>query len=190
MERPGHDPHAGMLNPENKDGWGAQNWKWFLPAGCLGALLILTVLGALSTAVVMNIVNSSEAGRKARTHAVQSRAYEAGHQQGNQATMGSHWVVIRPISTRTGSGSGVVIGKPTRHTYWNGATTVRIDQAVLFVNNVDYGELSEGEPILVDHGEVFVSGQRRSGTALPAEKLEPMYRTPEDVSTWTHEATE
>jgi len=48
-----------MWQVEQKEWWD-RNWKWFLPIGCLGALIVLTAFVATILAVVFGIFKYSD----------------------------------------------------------------------------------------------------------------------------------
>lgn len=60
-----------MNQPKEKKWWN-RNWKWIVPVGCLGALILIVGLGAMIVYLVFGFVKSSEtykqAVAKARTN--------------------------------------------------------------------------------------------------------------------------
>ena len=57
--------------PAKPTTWWQRNWKWFVPVGCLGVLVIFTGLAALIVTFVFGMVKSSDVyqGALARTKA-------------------------------------------------------------------------------------------------------------------------
>ena len=51
-----------------------------------------------------------------------------------------------------------------RHTLTAGETVVSIKNKKLTVNDRAYGQLSEGDTVVVDHGKVIISGEEREAT--------------------------
>ena len=63
MQKP--PPLPGTVPPAKKTGWWQKNWKWFVPVGCLGLLVLFTGFIALIVSVVFGILKSSEVYRVA-----------------------------------------------------------------------------------------------------------------------------
>lgn len=49
--------------------WWQRNWKWFLPVGCLGLLLVFLAFGAAVTLLVFRAIQSTEPAQYARIRA-------------------------------------------------------------------------------------------------------------------------
>ena len=79
-----------------------------------------------------------------------------GVNQKSETDMGSHHVVVKPGSTFTTSASSSGDGDET-YEYSCGEVSITIRNEELLVNNVKYGKLNAGDPILVDNGKVFVA---------------------------------
>jgi hypothetical protein len=58
MQKP--PPLPGTIPPAKQPGWWQRNWKWFVPVGCLGLLVLFTGFIALVVSVVFGILKSSE----------------------------------------------------------------------------------------------------------------------------------
>lgn len=58
----------GNTQPQRTHWWG-RNWKWFVPTGCLGLLLLLAAFIAFIIAIVFGAMKSSDAYRTALTRA-------------------------------------------------------------------------------------------------------------------------
>ena len=80
----------------------------------------------------------------------------------SETDMGSHHVVVKPGNSLTSSTSAT-FGDDATYTFECGAVSVRIENEALFVNDMSYGMLDEGQSIEIDHGKVFVAGQERTG---------------------------
>jgi hypothetical protein len=83
----------------------------------------------------------------------------------NETDMGSHHVVIKPGSTFTSSSTSSG-GDTEIYQYSCGDVSVTIRNDELIVNNVKYGTLSAGDPVLIDNGKVFVANQERQGIPI------------------------
>lgn len=88
----------------------------------------------------------------------------------NQTDLGSHHVVVKPGSTFTTSSSSTG-GESAIYQYTCGDTSIEIRNEELIVNNARYGQLPPGADVLVDHGEVFVAGEKRAGTPVSPERI-------------------
>jgi len=84
-----------------------------------------------------------------------------------KTTIGSHHVTVTP---RGHSTMMQVSRDASSYSYVAGNTEVRIAEEHLFVDNTGYGLLKKGEPIVVDHGVVYVSGSERLGKPLPLDQ--------------------
>ncbi len=101
----------------------------------------------------------------------------------NETDMGSHHVVVKPGSTFTSSSSSSG-GDTETYQYSCGDVSVEIKNEELIVNNTRYGELTSGADILIDHGVVFVGGEKREGTPMTAEEVmdaAPVKETTKDL---------
>ena len=58
MQKP--PPLPGTPAPAKQPSWWQRNWKWFVPVGCLGLLVLFTGFIALIVSVVFGILKSSE----------------------------------------------------------------------------------------------------------------------------------
>ena len=58
MQKP--PPLPGTTPPARQTSWWQRNWKWFVPVGCLGLLVLFTGFIALIVSVVFGILKSSE----------------------------------------------------------------------------------------------------------------------------------
>ena len=58
MQKP--PPLPGTTPPAKQTSWWQRNWKWFVPVGCLGLLVLFTGFIALIVSVVFGILKSSE----------------------------------------------------------------------------------------------------------------------------------
>ena len=58
MQKP--PPLPGTAPPKKQTNWWQRNWKWFVPVGCLGLLVIFTGFVALIVTFVFGIMKSSE----------------------------------------------------------------------------------------------------------------------------------
>ena len=58
MQKP--PPLPGTAPPAGEPGWWQRNWKWFVPVGCLGLLVLFTGFMALIVSVIFGILKSSE----------------------------------------------------------------------------------------------------------------------------------
>ena len=58
MQKP--PPLPGTTPPAKQTNWWQRNWKWFVPVGCLGLLVLFTGFIALIVSVVFGILKSSE----------------------------------------------------------------------------------------------------------------------------------
>lgn len=85
--------------------------------------------------------------------------------------MGTHEVTIKPFNSSSSmmSSSG---SESNIYELSAGNTEIRIENEHLYVNGTPYGTLKPGEPILVDHGKVFVDGTSREPVTPPL--LEPI----------------
>jgi hypothetical protein len=83
----------------------------------------------------------------------------------SETKMGSHQVEVKPGSTMTSSSSSTG-GEENTYQYSCGDVSVTIQNENLIVNNMKYGLLKAGEPVLIDNGKVFVAGQKREGTPM------------------------
>ncbi|WP_417386800.1 hypothetical protein [Gimesia sp.] len=92
--------------------------------------------------------------------------------------LGSHHVVVKPGNALTTSSSST-FGDSATHTFECGDVKVKIDNEALFVNDLSYGMLEEGQSIEIDHGKVFVAGQERTGK--PVEELDEGEPVEQDV---------
>ena len=55
------------MSEQQQRGWWSRNWKWFVPVGCLG-LLVMAVAGvALLVALVFGIIKSSDVYKESLT---------------------------------------------------------------------------------------------------------------------------
>lgn len=50
---------SAMDQPQEKNWWG-RNWKWFVPVGCLGSLILLAGLILLIVTIVFGVIKSSD----------------------------------------------------------------------------------------------------------------------------------
>lgn len=101
----------------------------------------------------------------------------------DETDMGSHHVVVKPGSTFTRSSSSSGGGTDT-YQYSCGDVSIEIKNEELIVNNVRYGELTSGVDILIDHGVVFVGGEKREGTPMTAQEVmdaAPVKETTKDL---------
>lgn len=89
----------------------------------------------------------------------------------NQTKMGSHQVVVKPGSTVTSSSSSTG-GDEATYQYSCGDVSVTIQNEKLIVNNINYGRLNTGEPVLIDNGKVSVAGQERQGTPMSDQEIQ------------------
>ena len=55
---------SGNTQPQRTNWWG-RNWKWFVPTGCLGMLLLALTFVALIMAIVFGAMKSSDAYKTA-----------------------------------------------------------------------------------------------------------------------------
>lgn len=89
-------------------------------------------------------------------------SFEAKVNEKNETELGSHHVTVKPgsafISRSSFSGGGTEI-----HQFTCGDVSVEIRNNELIVNSVRYGELAPGVAVTVDHGAVFVGGEKREG---------------------------
>lgn len=100
-----------------------------------------------------------------------------------ETDMGSHHVVVKPGSTFTSSSSSSG-GDSETYQYTCGDVSVEIKNEELIVNNTRYGELTPEADILVDHGIVFVDGEKREGTLMTSEEImdaAPVKETTKDL---------
>lgn len=100
-----------------------------------------------------------------------------------ETDMGSHHVVIKPGSTFTSSSSSSGGGTNT-YQYTCGDVSAEISNDELIVNNVRYGRLDSGVDVLIDHGTVLVSSEKREGTPMtPQEMMDaaPVKETTQDL---------
>ena len=88
----------------------------------------------------------------------------------NETDLGSHHVVVKPGSTFTSSSSSSG-GDSETYQYKCGEVSIEIRNEELIVNNIRYGQLASGAGILVDHGTVFVGGDKREGTAMTPKEM-------------------
>ena len=58
MQKP--PPLRGAVPPQKQTTWWHRNWKWFVPVGCLGLLVIITGFAALIVTFVFGIMKSSD----------------------------------------------------------------------------------------------------------------------------------
>lgn len=101
----------------------------------------------------------------------------------NETDMGSHHVVVKPGSTFTSSSSSSG-GDTETYQYSCGEVSIEIKNEELIVNNTRYGELTPGVDILVDHGVVFVGGEKREGTPMTSDEImdaAPVKETTKDL---------
>lgn len=101
----------------------------------------------------------------------------------SETNMGSHHVVVKPGSTFTSNSSSSGGGNES-YQYTSGDVSVEIRNEKLIVNNVRYGELKPGETVLVDHGAVLVTGQKREGTPMTPQEImdaAPVKETAKDL---------
>ena len=85
--------------------------------------------------------------------------------QGMQTMMGTHAVTVMPGSSVVSSSNITSNGKTT-YEYTCGATTVRIADDKLVVNNMSYGKLTPTARIDIDSGVVSVNGRVVRGRPL------------------------
>jgi hypothetical protein len=61
-----------MMNQPQAGNWWNRNWKWFVPVGCLGVIVMLIGFGALIVYLIFGFVKSAETYKqavlKAKTH--------------------------------------------------------------------------------------------------------------------------
>ncbi len=88
----------------------------------------------------------------------------------DETDLGSHHVVVKPGSTFTSSSSSTG-GDSETSRYKCGEISIEIRNEELIVNNVRYGQLASGAGILVDHGTVFVGGEKREGTPMTPKEI-------------------
>ncbi len=96
----------------------------------------------------------------------------------SETDMGSHHVVLKPGNALTTS-SSATFGDKATHSFECGDVKVKIENEALFVNDLSYGMLEEGQSIEIDHGKVFVAGQERTGK--PVEELDEGEPVEQDV---------
>lgn len=53
------------MNPQQERSWWSRNWKWFVPVGCLGAILLIGASIALIWYFVLGMMKSSDVYRHA-----------------------------------------------------------------------------------------------------------------------------
>lgn len=58
MQKP--PPLPDTAPPAKPTSWWQRNWKWFIPVGCLGLLVLFTVFVVVIVSVVFGIMKSSE----------------------------------------------------------------------------------------------------------------------------------
>jgi len=58
----------GNAQPQPK-GWWGRNWKWFVPTGCLGMVLLAVAFGFLIVGIVFGALKSSDAYKSALAQA-------------------------------------------------------------------------------------------------------------------------
>jgi hypothetical protein len=58
----------GNTQPQRK-GWWGRNWKWFVPTGCLGMVLLAVAFGFLIVGIVFGALKSSDAYKSALAQA-------------------------------------------------------------------------------------------------------------------------
>ncbi len=60
------------MNQQQDKNWWSRNWKWFVPVGCLGSLILFAGFIALMICLVFGIMKSSDAYKdalaKAKAH--------------------------------------------------------------------------------------------------------------------------
>jgi hypothetical protein len=54
-----------MMNQPQERNWWNRNWKWFVPVGCLGAIVLLVGFGAMIVFLAFGFVKSSESYKQA-----------------------------------------------------------------------------------------------------------------------------
>lgn len=74
MQKP--PPLPGTTPPVKRSSWWQRNWKWFVPVGCLGLLVLFTGFIALIVSVVFGILKSSEVYQVAVDAAISEPAVE------------------------------------------------------------------------------------------------------------------
>ena len=53
-----------MNQPQERNWWN-RNWKWFVPVGCFGALILIVGFGAMIVCLVFGFLKSSETYKQA-----------------------------------------------------------------------------------------------------------------------------
>jgi hypothetical protein len=74
MPRDGRTPGAARGADGPPRSWWSRNWRWFVPAGCLSAILLFAGFVAILLTVVGGAMKSSDAYRHALAEARRSRA--------------------------------------------------------------------------------------------------------------------
>ena len=53
------------MNRQKEENWWSRNWKWFVPVGCLGTILIFSAFIVLILSLIFGIMKSSDVYRDA-----------------------------------------------------------------------------------------------------------------------------
>ena len=74
MQRDGRTPGAARAPGGPPRSWWCRNWRWFVPAGCLSAILLFAGFVAILLTIVGGAMKSSDAYRNALAETRRSRA--------------------------------------------------------------------------------------------------------------------
>lgn len=96
------NPYSWTQAPQQpRKGWWGRNWKWFVPAGCLGVVLLLAGFVAAIVFVVFSAIKSNEVYRNA---VEQARANQTVVQEMGEP-IEEGWYVKGSVSESGGAGS-------------------------------------------------------------------------------------
>jgi len=84
-----------------RKGWWGRNWKWFVPVGCLGAILLFAGFIVLILAIVFGAIRSSDIYKEAVAEA--SANAQVAQALGTPIEPG--WLVVGRFNVRNDSGS-------------------------------------------------------------------------------------